>query len=238
MFGRWWHGGAVVAMWVGSGAVLATAADDHRRGLQAYQRGDVVAAMAALRGAAAAGHAPAQSLLAFILDRADFAAEALQLYRSAAAQDDAEGHAGLALMALTGRGIAKDENLALQHFSKAADLGHAASIQALAGAYLKNQLGLDAEGRDATAALHALRRAAEQEQASRTSAPGFLGQLTTMSRDAMLAVFERVANGDFGTKYSTAALARCRNKDASGLTDEELRSWLEDIGDVLGEPGK
>ena len=83
-----------------------------------------------------------------------------------------------------------------------------------------------------------LRRAAEQEQASRTSAPGFLGQLTTMSRDAMLAVFERVANGDFGTKYSTAALARCRNKDASGLTDEELRSWLEDIGDVLGEPGK
>ena len=165
MFGRWWHGGAVVAMWVGSGAVLATAADDHRRGLQAYQRGDVVAAMAALRGAAAAGHAPAQSLLAFILDRADFAVEALQLYRSAAAQDDAEGHAGLALMALTGRGIAKDENLALQHFSKAADLGHAASIQALAGAYLKNQLGLDAEGRDATAALHAWRRAAEQGDA-------------------------------------------------------------------------
>lgn len=83
-----------------------------------------------------------------------------------------------------------------------------------------------------------LRRAAEQEQASRASAPGFLAQLATMSRDAMLAVFERVANGEFGPEYRTAALARCRNKDASGLTDEELRLWLEDIGDVLGEAGK
>lgn len=83
-----------------------------------------------------------------------------------------------------------------------------------------------------------LRLAAEQEQASRESAPGFLAQLATMSRDAMLAVFEKVANGEFGSEYQTAALARCRNKDASGLTDEELRSWLEDIGDVLGEPSK
>lgn len=83
-----------------------------------------------------------------------------------------------------------------------------------------------------------LRLAAEQEQASRASAPGYLAQLATMSRDAMLAMFERVANGEFGPEYQTAALARCRNKDASGLADEELRSWLEDIGDVLGEPGK
>jgi hypothetical protein len=83
-----------------------------------------------------------------------------------------------------------------------------------------------------------LRLAAEQEQASRASAPGFLANLPTMSRDAMRAVFERVASGDFGPEYRTAALARCRNKDASGLTDEELRSWLEDISDMLGEPGK
>lgn len=83
-----------------------------------------------------------------------------------------------------------------------------------------------------------LRLAAEQEQSSRSTAPGFLAQLATMSREAMLAMFERVANGEFGAEYRSAALARCRNKDASGLTDEELRSWLEDIGDVLGEPGK
>ena len=83
-----------------------------------------------------------------------------------------------------------------------------------------------------------LRQAAEQEQASRATTPGFLAQLATMSRVAMVAVFGRVANGEFGPEYRTAALARCRNKDASELTDEELRSWLEDISDVLGEPEK
>ncbi len=81
-----------------------------------------------------------------------------------------------------------------------------------------------------------LRLAAEHERSSRASTPGFLVQLATMSREAMLAVFERVASGEFGVQYSEVALARCRNKDASGLTDEELRSWLEDIGEVLGEP--
>lgn len=81
-----------------------------------------------------------------------------------------------------------------------------------------------------------LRQAAEQEQASRATTPGFLTLLATMSRDAMIAVFGQVKNGEFGPEYRTAALARCRNKDVSELTDEELRSWLEDIGDVLGEP--
>lgn len=165
MVGRWLHGGVIVALLACGGASLAAAVDDHQRGLQAYQRGDVVAAMSALRSAAKAGHAPSQSLLAFILEQADFAAEALQLYRDAAAQDDADGHAGLANMVLSGRGVARDEKLALQHFSKAADLGHAASIEVLASAYLKNQLGLDADGRDAAGALGAWRRAADQGHA-------------------------------------------------------------------------
>lgn len=108
-------------------AVMAAPADDHQRGLLAYQRGDVVAAMAALRPAAKAGHAPSQSLLAFILDKADFVDEALALYRAAAAQNDAEGHAGLGNAYLGGRGVAKDEKQAMRHFSKAADLGHVAS---------------------------------------------------------------------------------------------------------------
>lgn len=147
-----------------AGSLLARAApaDDYKRGLLAYQRGDIAAAMATLRGAATAGHAPAQALLAFILDHANFSAEALALYRDAAAQDDADGHAGLANLYLAGRGVAKDEKLALAHFSKAAELGHANSIEALAGAYLNKQLGLDPDGRDAAAAQAALRRAAER----------------------------------------------------------------------------
>jgi hypothetical protein len=83
-----------------------------------------------------------------------------------------------------------------------------------------------------------LRQAAQQDSSFRTAAPGFLAHLATMSRDVMLGIFERVANGEFGTEYRTAALARCRNKDARTLGDDELRSWLEDIGEVLGEPGE
>jgi TPR repeat protein len=148
----------------------AAPADDHERGVQAYRRGDVVGAMAALRGPAMAGHGPSQSLLAFILDHAGYRDEAARLYRDAAAQDDAEGHAGLASMYLTGRGVAKDEKLALRHFSKAAELGHASSVNVLADAYLKKQFGLDADGPDADAAMSAWRRAAGQGHLPSTQA--------------------------------------------------------------------
>lgn len=142
-------------------AASAAPADDFKRGELAYAQGDVVGAMAALRPAAKAGHAPSQVLLAFILDRADFPEEAFGLYRDAAAQDDAEGHAGLAAAYLSGRGVAKDEKRALQHFSKAADLGHAKSIQLLAEAYGRGSLGLaDAPPAEALAAV---RRAADKE---------------------------------------------------------------------------
>jgi TPR repeat protein len=166
----WRRGALIAALLAGGGTLLAAPADDHRRGQQAYQRGDVVAAMAALRSAAQAGHAPSQSLLAFILDGAGYREEAIQLYRDAAAQDDAEGHAGLAGIYLGGRGVAKDEKLAWRHFSKAAELGHALSIQLVADAYLKRQFGLDPDGADAAAALHAWRRAAAQGHAASAQA--------------------------------------------------------------------
>lgn len=138
---------------------MASADDDYRRGLAAFQRGDVVAAMSTLRPGASAGHAPSQSLLAFILDRADFTEEAATLYRAAAAHGDAEAHAGLANLLLTGRGIAKDEKAAFEHFSKAAQLGHELSIQVVADAYLKNQFGQSA-AREPAVAREALERAA------------------------------------------------------------------------------
>ncbi len=144
------------------GTAFAAPPEDFQRGQLAYQRGDVVGAMSTLRPAAAAGHAPSQSLLAYILDRADFGDEALPLYRAAAAQDDAEGHAGLADRYLTGRGVAKDEKLALQHFSKAAALGHAMAIEVIADAWLKGRFGLDANADPARARV-ALLLAAERQ---------------------------------------------------------------------------
>jgi len=154
-------------VWLGGVALLAAAAawagpqEDHQRAQAAYQRGDIAGAMAALRAPARAGHAPSQSLLGFILDRADFSAEAAALWRDAAAQGDAEAHAGLANLYLTGRGVAKDEKAALRHFSEAAARGHAASVEAVAQAWLKGQLGCDARA-DPAGARAALERAAAQ----------------------------------------------------------------------------
>jgi TPR repeat protein len=126
-------------------ALHAAPADDHQRGLQAWQRGDVATAMRALRPAADAGHVPSQTLLAFILDQAGYADEATRLYKTSAERGDAEGHAGLAAAYQSGRGIAKDEKQAALHFSKAAELGHVPSMAVLARAYRHGELGLTAD---------------------------------------------------------------------------------------------
>lgn len=143
-------------------AALAAPDDDFRRAQQAYQRGDVVSAMTALRPAAEAGHAPSMSLLAFILDRADFGSDAARWYRAAADRDDVEGHAGLANLYLTGRGVAKDEKAAFRHFSKAADGGHGLAIEVIANAHLGGPLAAVAPKDDA-AALAAVERAAARD---------------------------------------------------------------------------
>jgi TPR repeat protein len=130
-------------------AVWAAPEDDHRRGLEAYHRGDVATAMATLRGAANAGHAPSQSLLAFLLDRGDFSEEAAALYRQAAAQNDTEALYALGNFSLTGRGIAKDEKQALAYFSLAAELGHLASMQVLVESHAKGLMGLRADATQA-----------------------------------------------------------------------------------------
>lgn len=135
--------------------------EDYQRGRAAYQRGDLVTAMGALRPAAAAGHAGAQSLLGYIYEHSGFIAESTRLWQLAAAQGDVEANVGLANAYLTGRGVAKDETLALQHFSKAAAQGHVATIEILATAWINGQLGLNAKAEPA-AALAAVRRAADQ----------------------------------------------------------------------------
>lgn len=82
----------------------------------------------------------------------------------------------------------------------------------------------------------ALRDLATTESAN--SPPTFLAGIAKLSRDAMLDLFGRLQRGEFGNEYRQMTLARCRNKDASQLSDDELRSWLQDIGDILGEPDR
>jgi uncharacterized protein len=154
----------VIALVLGCGLAQAqepTFAQQHQRGLLALQRGDVAAAMSTLRAPAKAGHAASQALLGLIFDRADMAADAAALWQAAAAQGDADAHAGLASLYQSGRGVAKDEKRALRHFSEAAARGHAASVELVAQAWLQGQLGTDAAA-DPEGARLAVLRAAEQ----------------------------------------------------------------------------
>jgi hypothetical protein len=51
------------------------------------------------------------------------------------------------------------------------------------------------------------------------------GDLAGKLRTDLLALCQAASVGQYGA----AIRARCRNKNAEALTDEELRSWLEDI---------
>ncbi len=148
-----------------TGLVVATPAvaapeDDYRTGRQAYQAGDVVSAMRALRAAADAGHAKAQGLLAFILDRSGSADEALRWYERAAAQGEPEAELALAQIEAV-RGGRDAEARAL--LVRAAGRDHGPAIEALADAYLKQTFGLTKATRDDAQAAAAIRRAADRD---------------------------------------------------------------------------
>lgn len=51
------------------------------------------------------------------------------------------------------------------------------------------------------------------------------GQLAGKVRADLLALHQAAQMGQYGA----ATRARCRNKNADEMTDDELRSWLEDI---------
>jgi len=135
--------------------------DEFRAGSQAYQAGDVVQAMATLRKSADAGHAPSQSLLGYILDKAEFNDEALAYYRKAAAQGDAEGEFGLGSMYAAGDGVKRDFAEARRWITRAAEKGHAGAINALATAHVNGGLGIEVAQRNDTETLRWVRRAAD-----------------------------------------------------------------------------
>ena len=135
--------------------------DDFRAGSKAFREGDVVQAMALLKKSADAGHAPSQSMLAYILDKAEFNDEAVDYYRKAAAQGDSEGLFGLGSMYAAGEGVKRDPAEARKWFTRAAEKGHANAINVLAEAYIKGGLGIDDAQRNSSEALRWVRSAAD-----------------------------------------------------------------------------
>lgn len=125
--------------------------EDTERAEQVYRTGDVVGAVALLRGAANANYAPAQVRLAAILDAAEEDAAALELYRKAAAQGDAAGEFGVGLMHAKGEGTKKDVAEALRLYRQAAAKNFVPAIEAIAWAYLTGDLGLARDPKEAEA---------------------------------------------------------------------------------------
>lgn len=76
------------------------------------------------------------------------------------------------------------------------------------------------------------------EEASRDSTSAVLklfGDLKQKTRGELLAIFEQVRAGLFGSGRQQAALARCRNLQGDAPSEAELRSWLEDISTADSE---
>lgn len=133
---------------VGLALVLAgaVAAEDPQRimdrGEAAYERGDVVGALASFREAAEAGYPPAQVRLAYLLDNSEENAAAVRWYREAAEGGYPPGQHGLAEMYAKGEGVDRDLATAHRWFEQAAAQGHLPAIRVLAVAYERGELDL------------------------------------------------------------------------------------------------
>jgi len=68
----------------------------------------------------------------------------------------------------------------------------------------------------------------EEREAIQLRASSRFGGLT-QTKEQMLKLVARVQRGEFGEALSQRAIARCRNQDPAKLSEEDLRSWLEDI---------
>ena len=130
--------------------VLAGPQEDYVAGRKAYLAGDVPGAMPALKRAADAGLAPAQSLYGYILDRAEYNEEAAMYFRRAAEQGDADGQYGLGVLHAAGEGVPRDPAAAREMFERAGNQGHVLATVALSQAFLGGTLGFKTDPADAS----------------------------------------------------------------------------------------
>jgi hypothetical protein len=69
--------------------------------------------------------------------------------------------------------------------------------------------------------------ASERAEGDRNRKSRFAGLVET--KEQMLLMIARLQSGEFGPNLRERAAARCRNQDPSKLSEEDLRSWLDDI---------
>ena len=146
----------LVAMLLAALPVAADTPEDLMEQAQtAFDRSDIVKAMSLYRVAAEAGHAPAQSRLAYLLDNSEDNEAAVAWYLKAAEAGDAEGMAGLAQMYAAGEGTEQNLQEAARWYTLAAQQGHTPAIRVLALAYESGGLGFDVNYAQAISWLNA-----------------------------------------------------------------------------------
>lgn len=138
---RWIIAGLLALLWV-THAAGETVEDYVAKAEKAFDQSDIVTAISYYRKAAEAGHIPAQTRLAYLLNVSEENAEALEWYRKAATAGDAEAEFYLAGMHAEGDGTAKDPAEALRLFNASADKGYAPAIRVMAAAYEQGEMGL------------------------------------------------------------------------------------------------
>jgi TPR repeat protein len=192
----------LILLLASSYAALATAgaAEEYEDAAKRYAAGDLVGAMPALRKAADAGHAPAQVMLAEILKQADSSPEAVDYFRKAAVQGNADGEFGLGAMLADGQGVKKDIAEGRKWILRAADHGQPEAINEMAMAYINGNLGIADDQRSGAEALRWIRASADS---------GFL--------PAMERLAAAYRNGDYGLNADAKA---------AGEWDEKVRKAL------------
>jgi TPR repeat protein len=133
---------AMLALLPAMPAFTQTAQEYVARAEKAFDQSDIVGAMSYYRKAADAGYVPAQTRLAYLLDKSEENEEAVKWYQKAIAQGDAEAEHGLAGMYVSADGIPHDNEEALRLFRSSATKGYPPAIHVMATAYEKGELGL------------------------------------------------------------------------------------------------
>lgn len=140
----------LLGLWAPVMADDASIEADVQAGVDAYDRGDLMAALSHYGKAAEAGSALAQARLAWIHDLSEDNAAAVKWYRASADQGHRDGQYGLGEMYAKGEGVEENPDEAVLWFTRAAENGHAQAQRVLISAYQNGLLGLTIDLEKAT----------------------------------------------------------------------------------------
>lgn len=134
--------------------------EDYAEGAKLFDEGKVVESLAPLKRSADQGYVKAQALLADILDSSEFDEEAVNYYRKAADQGNADAQFNLGAMYARGEGVTQDLAEARKWILKAAGQGNQNAIRRVAHGHIRGDLGFDETARNGPEALEWIKRAA------------------------------------------------------------------------------